>query len=163
MVIVGAGSIGLATALALRQSGHKVLVLERRQEGNESSGRGSGIALYPISFRHFNRLGVDDFFKKSSLNGENQVRQYSTGALLKTGRKPAGGRQSRYILRADLVDSLYSAAVRDGVQVEFGVTVIEIDEAGPSVTLADKRNIRCDLLIGANGKHLLVDAIRPNH
>ena len=47
IIFVGAGTIGLAIALALRQSGHNVFVLERRKRGDETSGRGSGYFSLP--------------------------------------------------------------------------------------------------------------------
>lgn len=48
-IIVGAGAIGMLTALALRQRGYAVTVIDRQQAGRESSWAGGGILspLYP--------------------------------------------------------------------------------------------------------------------
>ena len=48
-IVVGGGVIGLMTARALHQSGHKVLLIERGSLGGESSWAGGGIIspLYP--------------------------------------------------------------------------------------------------------------------
>ncbi|MEW6422761.1 MAG: FAD-dependent oxidoreductase, partial [Deinococcota bacterium] len=48
-VIVGAGAIGMLTALALRQRGYAVTLIDRQQAGRESSWAGGGILspLYP--------------------------------------------------------------------------------------------------------------------
>ncbi len=48
-IVIGGGVIGLMTARALHQSGHKVLLIERGELGGESSWAGGGIIspLYP--------------------------------------------------------------------------------------------------------------------
>ncbi|MGK0674102.1 MAG: glycine oxidase ThiO [Halothiobacillaceae bacterium] len=48
-IIVGAGAIGMLTALALRQRGYAVILIDRQQAGRESSWAGGGILcpLYP--------------------------------------------------------------------------------------------------------------------
>ena len=48
-IIVGAGAIGMLTALALRQRGYAVTLVDRQQAGRESSWAGGGILspLYP--------------------------------------------------------------------------------------------------------------------
>ncbi|MEO1751289.1 glycine oxidase ThiO [Thiofaba sp. EF100] len=48
-IIVGAGAIGMLTALALRQRGYAVTLIDRQQAGRESSWAGGGILspLYP--------------------------------------------------------------------------------------------------------------------
>jgi len=48
-LIVGAGAIGMLTALALRQRGYAVTLIDRQQAGRESSWAGGGILspLYP--------------------------------------------------------------------------------------------------------------------
>jgi hypothetical protein len=74
--------------------------------------------------------------------------RYWNRELLRTGRKSVRGHESRYILRADLVDSLYEAAIRDDVQVDFDAVVTDIDGEGPAVVLRDGRMMRSDVLIG---------------
>ncbi|MFZ5580960.1 MAG: glycine oxidase ThiO [Pseudomonadota bacterium] len=48
-IVVGAGAIGMLTALALRQRGYAVTLIDRQQAGRESSWAGGGILspLYP--------------------------------------------------------------------------------------------------------------------
>lgn len=47
---------------------------------------------------------------------------------------------------------LYERALELGVQVEFGCKVENIDQAAPSITLADGEVLKADLIIGADGQ-----------
>ena len=53
---------------------------------------------------------------------------------------------------------LYNLAVRSGIAVEFGCRVVAVNTDGPSVTLADGRELHADLVIGAAG---LRSSVRP--
>ena len=64
VIVVGAGAIGMATALELAQRGRRVHILERGRPGGESSWAGAGI-IYPAFPRHatnpFERLRAASF------------------------------------------------------------------------------------------------------
>ena len=45
-----------------------------------------------------------------------------------------------------------------GIKVEFGSRVVDLDESGPSVTLADGREFHADIVIAADGAQ---STIRP--
>lgn len=46
---------------------------------------------------------------------------------------------------------LYDLVVRTGITVDFGCRVVAVHPEGPSVTLADGRELHADLVIGADG------------
>jgi 2-polyprenyl-6-methoxyphenol hydroxylase-like FAD-dependent oxidoreductase len=56
-VIVGGGIGGLSAAIALRQAGHDVIVLERAERLDPI---GAGISLFGNAMRGLGRLGVRD-------------------------------------------------------------------------------------------------------
>ena len=55
---------------------------------------------------------------------------------------------SRYALQKNIAD----AAVRMGVEIKFGITVVEVDQEKPSVRLKDGGELTADLIIGADGE-----------
>jgi len=65
VVVIGAGIIGLLTALRLKQQGVDVVVLEKGKVAQESSWAGAGILcpihpwLYPDSFTHLVNASLD--------------------------------------------------------------------------------------------------------
>lgn len=93
-----AATLGLATVIALAESGHKVTVLERRKQADKFKGRGSGIIVSPNYIRLFQQWGVGGFFERSCLNGDNQVHRYVDGELLRIGKKSSWGSDKLYPL-----------------------------------------------------------------
>lgn len=60
-LIVGAGTCGLATAVALAQKGHRVRILEESGTFNDFGG---SITILPSATRLFAAWGLQDEFKK---------------------------------------------------------------------------------------------------
>ena len=88
-LIIGAGIGGLASALALKQSGWDVRVLERRPGLSEAR---SGISVWPNGLRALDVLGLcDAVVADAALIGSGGV------------RTPAG----RWVARTDLIDAVY--------------------------------------------------------
>jgi salicylate hydroxylase len=72
ILVIGAGITGLATALALKQTGHTCLVLERRETLREI---GAGLQLPLNAVRILHRLGLrDEVLAKTSLLTDTSVR-----------------------------------------------------------------------------------------
>ncbi|EEF23958.1 conserved hypothetical protein, partial [Ricinus communis] len=62
--IAGAGSAGLATAIAFARRGHRVTVLEKHQS---LAPLGAGLLIQPQGIRALQQLGLKDQFEKVSL------------------------------------------------------------------------------------------------
>lgn len=122
--IAGAGSAGLATALALARAGHRVRVFEKHHGFTTA---GAGLLLQPPGVRGLDSLGVD-------------VAALGVGAPIDRllGLSHRGwrvvdidyrGDGARAVTRAALGGVLFEAAQRAGAQFSFGCPVQRLDTA----------------------------------
>ena len=61
ITIVGAGIAGLATAVALRRTGHTVNVIEQRAD----VGSGAGISIWPNALAALDEIGLGDEVRRA--------------------------------------------------------------------------------------------------
>lgn len=137
-VVVGGGIGGLASALALRQNGWKVDVLER---GPRLDRGGAGLVLWPNALRCLRALGVEDVVRARSASLTGSVLRRTDGRVLSRvtmadGRNPVG------IVRADLIDALATALGPDAIT--FGAEVTGVAD------------LDADLVVGADGVRSVV-------
>ncbi|TPX09376.1 uncharacterized protein E0L32_009420 [Thyridium curvatum] len=163
VVILGAGPAGLAAALALARSpapSPRVTVLELR--AHPAPALGGTINLTPLAMRYLDRLGAGARLRPRGI----PVRGIDILSL-RTGR-PLGrmwdGVDALRVLRQELVSALVETAREaGGVELRYGVRVIEIEEWGVAdggedagglvLKLEDGEEIRADMLVGADGIH----------
>lgn len=160
VLIVGGGIGGLATALALGRSGHRVEVLEQAPRLAEF---GAGIQLGPNAVRRLRALGVEEAVKQVAARPTQLcVRSARTGQELARMRFDAA-RTRRYgapylcVHRADLHEVLRTALVGDAgasqVALRTGVQVSRIATRGDERVCAatDTHAWEADGLVGADG------------
>lgn len=156
VVIVGAGIGGLACAIACRQQGLEVTILER---SNEILPVGAGIQLPPNATRVMRHLGLEAALQIAGavvIEGHN-LRSYASGNPVR--RRPLGqtaldlyGSAWMVIHRADYQRMLLDAAVQHGVQLHTGCEVIRVKSFQDcSVQLKDGRVFEADVIVGADG------------
>ncbi|MEV5320941.1 FAD-dependent monooxygenase [Streptomyces sp. NPDC052687] len=156
-LVAGGGIGGLACALALARGGHRVTVLERRQELTEI---GAGIQIAPNGFLALDRLGVGPAVRARGVHVEAlRLVDGATGELL-AGLPLTGEYRHRFrggyavVGRRDLYGPLLAACrAAPAVTLVTGASVADYTQGPGDVTVrtADGRAFRGDLLVGADG------------
>jgi 2-polyprenyl-6-methoxyphenol hydroxylase-like FAD-dependent oxidoreductase len=163
-VVIGAGIGGLAAAIALRRAGVDVRVFERAPEIREV---GAGISLWANAIRALTLLGVDEAVRAASVSYAVGGLRTSDGAVLSAisdGELTRLFRTPVIVLhRADLQAALLAALPPAVVHLNAVCTGFEQDEAGVTVTFADRRDVRGDFLVGADGLRSVVRAALHGH
>jgi 2-polyprenyl-6-methoxyphenol hydroxylase-like FAD-dependent oxidoreductase len=152
--IVGAGPAGLAAALLLTRVGHHVSMFERF---DAPKPLGSGLILQPTGLTVLHHLGLLDQILSLGARIDRLF-----GADARTGRTVLDvrydarpdGRFGLAVHRAALFGVLHRAVVREGIAVETGAEIADIDSSGERATLLgdDGRRIGAfDLVVDASG------------
>ncbi len=153
-LVVGAGISGLASALALRQTGWDVTVLER-----DATPRavGAGLVLWPNAIRALRLLGIADQVVAAATQYRTALARRPDGWVL-TRVDMAGvarrmGEPVVTVLRADLHEILF-AALGD-VMIHAGAPVTRLGSGADDrpVVWSGDRCWDADLVVGADGLH----------
>ncbi|KUJ80954.1 monooxygenase [Ruegeria marisrubri] len=148
--VVGAGIGGLSAALALRQRGAEVQVLEQAPEIAEV---GAGLQISQNGITVLRALGVVGEVPEAGLQSFGTVlRDYRSGRVVSVLPGPQAG-PTYYYHRADLIELLRSAALRAGVEVTLNqkVSAVRRSAEGAVVELADGEDLFADCVIAADG------------
>ncbi|KAJ6526912.1 hypothetical protein DFH09DRAFT_1152145 [Mycena vulgaris] len=185
-IVVGASIAGLASAIGLKASGHKVLVLEKETQlgGTESILNGCA-RVPPNGYKVLSDWGLENEIRAKGTVGEGfAAYKYDGGKT--AGRNFLGMNlwnpellhEARgdfvSFLHKDLLRILHDAAIRNlapaqaegtklqdsspQVTVQFGAEVIDLDCHTCSVTLRSGEIHRGDVIIGADGSNGIVRA-----
>jgi 2-polyprenyl-6-methoxyphenol hydroxylase-like FAD-dependent oxidoreductase len=145
--IVGAGTAGLATAIAFARSGHEVHVFEKHFS---LATLGAGLLIQPQGVAALEQLGVGADFTAASVPIDLLHGQCHRGWTLVN--IPYRAREARAVSRSALARVLLKAAQAAGANVQFGARVERVE-------MEDRRGIACcgnqrsvfDLLVIADG------------
>jgi len=159
VIISGAGIAGLATALALRQRGVAVTVLEQATRLREV---GAGLQIAPNGSRVLQALGLADAVEAVACEAAaKEVRLWNTGRRwplfdLGADARARFGAPYWMLHRGDLHQVLRAAfeaaapgALQTGVRVERAETLGDAVQ----VTAADGRDFEADVVVAADGVH----------
>jgi 2-polyprenyl-6-methoxyphenol hydroxylase-like FAD-dependent oxidoreductase len=152
VLIAGGGIGGLAAAIALRQRGYDVTVLER---ATRLSAIGAGIGVQSNAVRALRDLGLSDEILAAGVPIERYEYVNSRGRPLadwpqgEIGRRM--GEPTVVLHRAQLQAALQRPLPADVIRLGAACASYEEDADGVSVTLEDGSSERGDVLIGADG------------
>jgi len=155
VAVLGAGPAGMATALAVAQAGHDVVVYERYREARPA---GNILNLWPPPLKALRSLGVDT--EDLGAPTDSEFRNLRGRVRVHVRQDPevqaAYGGGFIGLLRPELYERML-AAIPPGV-LRFGQTVDRIEQDDRAVTLvfADGSAAEHDVLIGADGIDSLV-------
>ena len=143
VIVVGGGIAGLSAAIALRKTGHEVVVLERTPRVDPV---GAGITLFANAMKALERLGVGEAVAARGAAATRSAILTWEGRELT--RVPSDLLEGTIALhRADLQAVLGGGDVRLGVEV----AAVEPGEDAVVAKSTDGSEERGDLLVGADG------------
>jgi 2-polyprenyl-6-methoxyphenol hydroxylase-like FAD-dependent oxidoreductase len=145
VVIVGGGIGGLSAAIALRQRGHDVVVLERAPRIDPV---GAGITLFANAMRALDRLDVREAIAtRGAPTTWSAILTREGRELTQVPRDLLEGTVA--VHRADLQAGLAAA----GGQVRLGVEVTAVEDGDDGVVVrgTDESEESGDMLVGADG------------
>ncbi|KAJ5196698.1 hypothetical protein N7449_007177 [Penicillium cf. viridicatum] len=154
VIVVGAGLAGLAAAVSISLSGHRVTVIESAKELLEV---GAGLQVTPNCTRILQRWGLPNRLWLSAAEPSALIVHRYSGKVLAREDNFDKKIRSQYgapfidLHRVDLQLSLYEKAKELGVEFKLGEKVISIDFHLPSVTAESGLTIRGDLVVAADG------------
>ncbi len=157
IVIIGAGTAGAATAIALAQRGHAVRVFERRKQANDI---GAGVVLWPNASFVLAKLGLLPEVAKVSAVPPCMKRFSQAGELLSaldiSALDRAMGFASHAILRRDLQAILLEKMAQLAIPVQYGFAALDMVRDARSgnaqVRFENGQTHSAELIVGAEGR-----------
>lgn len=154
-IVVGGGIGGMVTAIAMRQRGIEVDVIEISRREDQL---GTGINLQNNALRGLHEVGL---FEKCAAVGFpwNSIsnRSGETGEIVNQVNMPWSASHglpgALGIMRTDFAEILAEEAISSGVNISYRtkVTGLTQDADGVTVELSDGRTLRSDVLVAADG------------
>src|SRR6267142_3561820 len=153
VAIVGGGIGGLAAAVALRDSGHEIVVYEQADQFREI---GAGVTLHPNATRLLVKLGLGEDLKRIGSPTAGVRLMTAGGDPIETGA-PRGGApladagRGYNVHRAEFLNALVRAVPFSGLRL--GHRCSKLTQQGTEVVLSFDNGARetHDMVIGADG------------
>jgi 2-polyprenyl-6-methoxyphenol hydroxylase-like FAD-dependent oxidoreductase len=148
--VIGAGTAGLATGIALARDGHAVQIFEKHPS---LATLGAGVLIQPQGVAALDALGVGEEFTRASIPIERLVGTCHRGWTLVD--IPYRDTEARAVSRTALGKMLLRAALDAGAEVRFNAAIDDIGIDGTTGTMArasiDSEQLAFDILVIANG------------
>ncbi|MFQ5691264.1 MAG: FAD-dependent monooxygenase [Gemmatimonadota bacterium] len=154
-LVVGGGIGGLTTAIALRQAGWGVRVLEAAPE---ISAVGAGIILQPNAMTALESLGAAEPLSAAGVAVEGARITTVSGRLVGVVDVSEGVTWGVGIHRAKLQRILWDLAGPENVRTSARVREFRLSDHGAVAVLESGEEVAGDVLVGADGIHSTVRA-----
>lgn len=158
-IIIGAGIGGITAAIALQRAGFDVTVFERADELREV---GSGLPLWASALKALQKIELNGLLEALGAPVvAGHVRTWRGDILfdLRTEVLPRSvGTLNSVVHRAELLALLLETLGEENVQLGATCVGFTQDETGVCARFADGREVRGDVLIGADGLHSVIRA-----
>lgn len=164
VVVVGAGLVGAAAALALGRQGLRVALIERQPPVVPDASWDSRIyAISPASQRFLARIGAWDRLDRDRIQPvfRMEVAGDAQGAVRLDAYESGVPYLASIIENGRLQDALWRALESDGNVARYcpaAIAAIEAGEPHASLTLADGSRLEAELVVGADGAHSSIRA-----
>jgi salicylate hydroxylase len=154
-IIVGGGIGGLTAAVALRQTGWSVQVIERAEQFGEV---GAGVQLGPNATRVLKRLGLGEKLDEIAVAPEavRFLRWADDAVLTECQLLGRFGAPYYTLYRPDLIEILAAAQPSEDMMLGTEVTDVSATPGGAAVSTADGTRLEADLVLGCDGIHSTV-------
>lgn len=166
-VVVGSGIGGLTAAVALRQTGWQVIVLER---ADSLEPVGAGIGLAPNAQRALDVIGLGDEIRElAAWQGEGGMRNPAGRWLSRANSAAAADRFGGPLVmlhRATLIERIAARLPAGVVRTSAAASLVDAGEADGrrAVVSTPDGEIQADLVIGADGIHSAMrQTLFPDH
>ncbi|MDX3661409.1 4-hydroxybenzoate 3-monooxygenase [Streptomyces sp. ID05-26A] len=161
--IVGAGPAGLMLSHLLSLNGIDSVVIDNRTRAEIENTVRAGI-LEADSARLLADTGVSDRVLREGHPHEGIDLRFG-GESHRVDFRALVGESVWLYPQTDVFLDLANARERDGGDVRFGVSGTSVDVTGPAIRFTDsdgvEREVRCDLLVGADGSRSICRAEVP--
>jgi FAD-dependent urate hydroxylase len=158
-LVIGGGIAGPAAAIALRRAGIEAAVYEARARTDD--GAGVFLTLASNGIDALRTIGAERRALAAGFPTPRIVLRAGSGKRLgevRTGVAPPDGATSHTLKRADLYSAMHEEAAAQGIVVEYGKRLVDVEQTGDGVraVFEDGSNAAGDILLGADGVHSTV-------
>lgn len=159
VLVIGGGTAGTATALALHKAGFDVTVFEAHADAAEDIG--AFLTLASNGMRALAQIDASD--AATALGFPLTGMRVLDGSGAEVASRPLGEAEDpvlryRCMRRGELNAALQAEVLRRGITIRHGARLVSVQDGPDSVTahFADGSTATGDLLIGADGLHSTV-------
>ncbi|KAJ7112834.1 hypothetical protein C8R43DRAFT_133554 [Mycena crocata] len=154
--VIGAGAAGLSCAIALQRIGHRVTVIEKKDDLTDVEP-GRGVRMPPNLTKILFRWGLQDQLRDISVKSDAiRILLGTTGELMGTQqwseellRETRG--EYRFAHLSDLIKLLYDEAIRQGAEFHLGTTALSIDPEKGTIVTDSAGVLQADVIVAADG------------
>ncbi|KAJ7123414.1 hypothetical protein C8R44DRAFT_704073 [Mycena epipterygia] len=144
---------GLACAIALRRVGHRVLVIEQKENIDATQ---ETVHMYPNITRVFYHWGFRDALRAMTKEAEKAATFIATGNIMGVVREQDENTAEDIVgellcvNHGDLLKYLYGMAISLGAHVRFSAQAVAVDGGQRVLTLSSGETLYADVVIGTD-------------